>query len=754
MKVARDFLEATVASVPSLCAVTLWPINGIVTLPDGRGTLSISQPVVYEAPCHGIGMSTLATRQDDSSLGLNEDPSSPQISNFRDPFYASTFPMCYALAATTVTAWMLVVMLFVTPRSFLDGGVVRLSRRSFTNSSSGGISIGGRPWLQKIAALTVAISLTVATEDTFQYAGLQYTWGILNAKVLQDHVMGGKELKAIRLVSDTFLWLAQAQTLIRLFPRQKEKVIIKWAAFLLITLDLIFSSLNSFLYSDNGVTSNGTSGSFGHPIPTLSYLFQLSLGLLYAAWVIYYAFMKRRYSFYHPLMKNICLVALISLISIFIPVVFFILDISQPRFTAWGDYVRWVGAAAASVVVWEWVERIEALEREEKKDGILGREVFNDDDMLEVDASEYPSIRKRKNGRSDSGSTGSGHGGGSLDTGDRPQGNPISNSGWPAMAAVVHRHHGQGDNQETSHDHYAGIMGEILRPPIWPTRPTPVITTPVSRTDTASAASTVYAVRYQGASEATRTPDPPNPASLPDLSRQSSMPRSYHGSEDAASVGPVPGADQNGHAIAPASGRVVDLEANRGTPSRRAWTHASQSAPSRTSEDDAAAEGTRGHNTHRTGQIEVGRWDLRARLELFAANQADRMRERLRPTPDTNSLPVTFIPAPARRGAALQQVLEEEEMSNDASPAALHPNDSPGGTSGSGVGEMTQLVRTAGGQEVPLPANNPPLWPGVQSRQAYDDDDEYSYEDYSSEVGAVSTTGSRGGSEQGPSRGT
>ena len=51
-------------------------------------------------------------------------------------------------------------------------------------------------------------------------------------------------------------------------------------------------------------------------------------------------------------MRNICLVAVLSLTSIMVPVVFFVLDISKPNFAGWGDYVRWVGAAAASVAVW------------------------------------------------------------------------------------------------------------------------------------------------------------------------------------------------------------------------------------------------------------------------------------------------------------------------------------------------------------------------------------------------------------------
>ncbi|KAI0021986.1 PalH/RIM21-domain-containing protein [Xylariomycetidae sp. FL0641] len=319
-------------------------------------------------------------------------PASPEFDDLRDPFYASIFPQCYALAATTVISYTLLIMLFIAPRSFLDGGVVVLGRRGFTNGPSNGISIGGRPWLQKVATLTVAVSLTIATCDTFRVAETQYSLGIENAKELQASVLGGTELQVIQLISDTFLWLAQAQTLIRLFPRQREKVIIKWTAFSLISLDVIFGALESFQYTGRG---NTRPQNFNDAVPALSYLFQLSLGLLYAAWVLYYALMKKRYAFYHPLMKNICLVAVLSVISLLVPVVFFVLDIAEPELVGWSDYVRWVGAAAASVVVWEWVERIEALEREERKDGVLGREVFDGDEMIDMSPSDLSWPRRR-----------------------------------------------------------------------------------------------------------------------------------------------------------------------------------------------------------------------------------------------------------------------------------------------------------------------------------------------------------------------
>ncbi|KAF4462366.1 pH signal transduction [Fusarium albosuccineum] len=749
---ASQLVSATITALPSLCTTTLLPAAGIMTMGYDGLPIPLTEPAIFQVPCPTphlmprVDLSmTVAASGDESSLTQHDaSDSSPKFSDFRDPFYASTFPICYALAATTVTAYMLVIMLFVTPRSFLDGGIVYLGRRSgFTHSSSSSVSIGGRPWLQKVAALTVAISLTIATADTFQVAQNQYTWGIQNAKQLQDEVMNSVELKVIRLVSDTFLWLAQAQTLIRLFPRQREKIIIKWVAFALITLDVIFSAITSFQYSDNGINTNVRPKNFVHPVPALSYLFQLSLGLLYAAWVVYFALMKKRYAFYHPFMKNITLVAIISITSILIPVVFFILDISQPEFTGWGDYVRWVGAAAASVVVWEWVERIEALEREEKKDGILGREVFDGDDTLEINAAEFPWLRNRKNRKG-----GGGGAAGNDGSGERQQGASTAANGWVNYSAITNRYRGQANDgpEETTEQTTQRTMGNILRPAIWPTRPAPAVT-PISRTDTASAASTVYAVRYQPPSEATtRTPDPLPQQSMVDLSRQNSSPQSHQASDEPSPSNQAPASVQNGHVVSPASRQSIDLEANSpNSPTHGGWRGLTFANPIfRNSNEDPPQEVAQHAQQeaapeHEGRATEPSRWDLRARLEDFAANQAEKLRDRMRSTPNTESLPVTVIPAPPRRGAALQQVLEEEELNTTEQQSGSREafvnsgsTNSRSSASRDASGEMTQLDRSrstfSGSQQgdQPIPPNNPPLWRGVQSRTMYEDDYYYS----------------------------
>ncbi|KAI0377792.1 pH-response regulator protein palH/rim-21 [Hypomontagnella monticulosa] len=665
-------LQPRVAATPTLnlgasCKPYTLPSNAVLQLP-GADPITLTAEAIYSPLCTATPLAQPAIIANGGfDLDQTSSTSNPQFSDFLDPFYASIFPQCYALAATTVLAYMLLIMLVIAPRSFLDGGVVVLGRRGFTNGPSNGISIGGRPWLQKVAALTVAISLTIATVDTFRVAEEQYGWGVQNAQQLQEDVLGGTQLKVIQLISDTFLWLAQAQTLIRLFPRQREKVIIKWTAFSLITLDVIFGALNSFHYTKAG---NTRPRNFTDAVPALSYLFQLSLGLLYAAWVLYYSLMKKRYAFYHPLMKNICLMATLSIISILVPVIFFILDIAKPEFIGWGDYVRWVGAAAASVVVWEWVERIEALEREEKKDGVLGREVFDGDEMMEVFPTDLSWSRRRKNKRKSD----------EDDDDEGESGNSNNSSGgrsnmWPAMSSIASRYRSKPENSPDGRQQAVSTgrsaAARFLQPPLWPSRPPPAVT-PVSRTDTASADSTVYAVRYQPLTETTtRTTDD-----------RHGRPLSRSNSATSSASGPASGpiSEPNDHSVSiplprqHSSAPTMDRIEEEGTPGR--WHHLN---PFHRSVRGPPAE-VLPHTMPKTPKPRrdyenVGRWDLRGRMEIFAATQAERILERVRPTPDTESLPVTVIPAPPRRGAALAQLLEDEELqiqSHEQSVSASH----------------------------------------------------------------------------------
>ncbi|KMU74158.1 pH-response regulator protein palH/rim-21 [Coccidioides immitis RMSCC 3703] len=345
------------------------PSPGTIIL-NATYALTLTQNAIFEPACTG--------HEHPKPL----DPST--ILNSHEPFYASTFPQMGSWWCFSQSPWHDQRLLWQL-----------LCHRGWWT-----------PMVAKVAALTVVISLSIATADSFAVA--------------KEHI------------------------------------------------------LNNTVGQSTGVTVRPRH--IVDAIPALNYLFELSLSLLYAAWVIFYSISKHRFAFFHVNMRNICLVALLSLVAVLIPVVFFILDVSKPNVAGWGEYIRWVGAAAASVVVWEWVERIEALEREERKDGILGREIFDGDEMLEVTPSEeVDTSQDASDGNSDGKAGGGGRWASII---GRPLRNRARFRTGPRRKGRQHRARPQHAADSSQDDH--------------PTAP-PQAATTLSRADTAS---TVYRVRH------------------------------------------------------------------------------------------------------------------------------------------------------------------------------------------------------------------------------------------------------------------
>ncbi|KAF2706083.1 PalH-domain-containing protein [Pleomassaria siparia CBS 279.74] len=658
-KRAQLFSGHPTSTQPALthCTPFTLPSDGIIEVAGTIVTLTAN--AVFTPQC---------TTAESLAAATEEDGGVTSVADVRDPFHASITPQAYATGAATVVAWMLVIMLIITPRTFFVGGGTSgksglMGRRGLIGGASGGgsvIGVGTRPWLQKVAALTVAVSLTLATADTFRIAEQQYADGFMDAMKLRDEVVAGMEIKVSRVISDVFLWLAQVQTLIRLFPRHKEKVIIKWVGFALICLDITFSCLNSFgPYDDIRRPRH-----FETAIPALSYLFELSLSMLYAAWVTYYAITKRRYAFYHSMMWNMAIVALLSFIAILTPVVFFIIDISNYTIAGWGDYFRWVGAAAASVIVWEWVERIEALEREERKDGILGREIYDGDEMLDTTPSHevwpqrhsYQSNDYKKPFDHDGGgATASGHAGNAFSHIAHRLGRSRKEATKlePTKKRTIHipappSVHRRSDTAQRGEQRSRSYL-PLQSPP-------PVIASPVSRTDTTSADSTVYTVRYHPVSTSPSTVA--EPVAFEERLR-GALPDNELKNLEAQldSVDPEKGIEITEDAII--------------TPGRSRWHWQAVANPFRRRGRLPPPEIQRGRVIEPLAVDDVtvnipprnyAGLALKDRLGTFAAQQGEKFRSRKNDgQPSEKSLPVTIIPAQPRGRTWSPEILHVEE---------------------------------------------------------------------------------------------
>ncbi|KAJ5120349.1 uncharacterized protein N7515_009737 [Penicillium bovifimosum] len=626
------------------CTPVVLPSNGVIWL-NTSYPITLTENAVFEPLCTGAP---------------SDDVHTSAVLDTRDPFYSSITPQLYAIGCATVVSYLLVIILLITPRTFYvggpGGGANFLGRHGMISGSYSGnssvVGVGGRPWLQKVAAILVAISLTIATVDSFKVAERQYNYGYSDAEALSEEVIDGLEIRIVRVVSSTFLWLAQVQTLIRLFPRHKEKVMIKWAGFALIVLDTTFSILENFW-----VRSSSTRPRlYDDAIPALSYLFELSLNLLYAAWVIFYSISKHRYAFFHPKMRNICLVALLSLCAILIPVVFFVMDIAKPEIAGWGTYIRWVGSAAASVVVWEWVERIEALERDETKDGILGREVFDGDEMLEVTPSEevdWPRYSSQ------------GH--------DRGGGNGTS-SGWGGVMGLAHRplraraglprgnrHRGAGappkDQAATS-----APLGNRPTPP-------PAAITPVSRADTASAASTVYNIRYHPVTS------PTPPVAMPNMDEEEEMDEAKELEQGDTELN-----DTNGNSLSAQNTREQSPQIVQADPRWHALLYPFRRRRASLPKEVASAQAGEEHSENRlsaTGEeAEAETNSARSRADhFFSLHRKTRLGAGSQ-NPD-GPLPITVIPA-RRRGqhtwSPENRLLEEARPAGEIRPIEPAPH--------------------------------------------------------------------------------
>ncbi|KAF2087795.1 PalH-domain-containing protein [Saccharata proteae CBS 121410] len=683
----------------TLCTPFALPSDGIIVL-------GLSSTITLTADA----LITPACTVDPSSI-KNDDPS--DVVDMQDPFHSSVVPQVYATGAATVIAWMLVIMLLITPRTFFVGGAGGrsglLGRRGMISGASGGssvIGVGSRPWLQKVAALTVAISMTIATADTFNVAEQQYEAGYMDATAIRERVVGGLEVKISRVISDMFLLLAQVQTLIRLFPRHKEKVIIKWVGFGLIILDVIFSSVNNFMGHDIGRPKE-----FKDAIPALAYLFELALSMLYAAWIIYYAFTKRRYAFYHPLMYNISLIATLSCMSILTPVVFFATDISNYSVAGWGDYFRWVGSAAASVIVWEWVERIEALEREDKKDGILGREIFDGDEMLDVTPSAeinwpgaHHSRNKNSQNRRDKGSGGGSSGAYSSGAGGQDSSRFAHRSGNSRICRDQDGNFVRLRSMPSrSNTQQTGTSESPALPVASGPTPPAAIATPVSRTDTISAASTAYAVRYHN----TNSP-------LPHFARRRSSgehirfdleprhERIDNPEDDDATQSSEPSIDLETQASQPRDNFLYrsmpfwQVLSAIGNPFKKAGkTPPPEILGARVIEPVNNEEPVPriAHN--------YSRWDFKGRLGALAADASERIRERAGNRTGDEDLPVHVIPAQPRGGRAWSPDALKALTTNPLSaprPTTYHSQDHHG------MGEGNRVVNSSLPTPMPSPS--------------------------------------------------
>lgn len=258
-------------------------------------------------------------------------------------FASSVVPLMYSIAASSATCWLFTLIVL-----------------GFQHK---------RPLLYKVSLIGASVYLLVVLIYFTNILNDQFAQGYLDSTELRQELRVNIKISALNLAFNTLLFLAQVQTAISLFNRQKEKRLVFWLGGSLTVISQTIWGISVF-----------HPASVLNSLPAFAYLFQTAMGVLYTGCVLYYAITNRQ-STLNPAMLLLTFLAIVAAAS---PIILFIVDLANVWVIEWSDAISWVTAMASIVTVREWADRVYRLERNREKNGTLGRQIFDEEIQIPI----------------------------------------------------------------------------------------------------------------------------------------------------------------------------------------------------------------------------------------------------------------------------------------------------------------------------------------------------------------------------------
>lgn len=270
------------------------------------------------------------------------------VSTADSPFYNSVIPTCVVLAATlALHSVTLLVMLSQFHK---------------------------RPKYQLLTVCITAASIVVIFVRVSAFLQNQARHGYYDGNELSDYLETDSAICLLQPINGFFLTMAQIQVLLPIFVRRKERAVVFWIG-LVLSLTRFALSVVSAVY---GKFQNDGSelGESKDAVTVVAYLFQIAMSIMYAACLVYFGIVNYTIA-YRP---EVLLLACISHLAAVAPVVLFLLDILESYIDAWSDFADISALMASSIVAWEWIDRVTAMERSIQARSVLGRPYYDENE--------------------------------------------------------------------------------------------------------------------------------------------------------------------------------------------------------------------------------------------------------------------------------------------------------------------------------------------------------------------------------------
>lgn len=259
-------------------------------------------------------------------------------------FKYSVYPMVYVITASTVMTIFLTIIVFT----------------NHTQNPS---------WLLRLGSLLGSVHLVLTLVQSVVQLGKQHHRGYASGEQLVDYIRSQSSFNIIDFIFVLIIQFAQVQVIIRLFSRVKEKrVSLILGGTFSICAQVIWGVATFSTYDlsrDSDITI----------LPAFIYLLRIALSTMYSGLIIIYGVGKRNFVF----QRKIIVLTVIVFIAVNAQVAFFITDVSDVWVGELSEIFNTAIYVAVTVIPWEWINRVHSLERHVQREGVLGRQVYEDE---------------------------------------------------------------------------------------------------------------------------------------------------------------------------------------------------------------------------------------------------------------------------------------------------------------------------------------------------------------------------------------
>lgn len=319
--------------------------NGFIVYADPEHNIKVLESTFYTPVCYENGP-VLSTYK---SLGIPQLPTAhAQWNKFLDTesgsFKYSVYPIIYSITVSTMVCIFMTLIVF-------------------TNHTQ-------RPsWLLRVGSFLASVNLIVLFARAIMEFSRQHSLGFASGEELLDSLQSDSVFSGIDFVFVLIAQFSQVQVIMRLFSRVKEKRVgFILGGTLSVCAQVIwgvstFSTFDEFSESDITI------------LPAFTYLLRIALSMMYCGLVIIYGIGKRRYIFH----RDIILLTILTFITVNFQFAFFVADIADVWVSELSEIFNTTIYVSVTVIPWEWINRVHALERHQQTEGILGRPVYEDE---------------------------------------------------------------------------------------------------------------------------------------------------------------------------------------------------------------------------------------------------------------------------------------------------------------------------------------------------------------------------------------